>query len=220
MYPALMKNPNQRLSDRSHVFWQNSRMTGLRDAKKAQVRQALYEAALNQFRTSGYEDASIADICKAAGVAKGTFFNHFPTKAHILAAWYEEVMRNADLKSASDQAQSLPQALLMMAENAVEFARSEPVLWRAKHAYAPQSDDIQRSERDIDRRVLTQASALIKAAQARGEIRSAIEAEALAALYISTLTGVIRQWLNTGESFDLKAALEDRVRTIVALASN
>lgn len=195
-------------------------MTGLRDAKKAQVRQALYEAALTQFRTSGYEDASIADICKAAGVAKGTFFNHFPTKAHILAAWYEAAMRNADLKSASDQAQSLPQALLIMAENAVEFARSEPVLWRAKHAYAPQSDDIQRSERDIDRRVQAQASALIKAAQARGEIRSGIEADALSALYISTLTGVIRQWLNTGESFDLVATLQERVHTILALASN
>ena len=60
-------------------------MTGLRDAKKAQVREALYQAALEQFRSCGYEQTSIADICKAAGVAKGTFFNHFPTKAHILA---------------------------------------------------------------------------------------------------------------------------------------
>ena len=103
MYPALTKTPNQRLSDRSHVFWQNNRMTGLRDAKKAQVRQALYEAALTQFRTSGYEDASIADICKAAGVAKGTFFAHFSDKDALLAT-----MIGADMAGALAQIATAP----------------------------------------------------------------------------------------------------------------
>lgn len=194
-------------------------MTGLRNAKKAQVRQALYKAALEQFRASGYEDASIADICKAAGVAKGTFFNHFPTKAHILADWYDEAMQAADFKSRASADQSLQDAFLSMAENAVTFASIEPVLWRAKHAYAPQSDDIQRTERDTDLRVQAQASTLVKSAQARGEVRADIQPDALAALYISTVTGVIRQWLNTGESFDLKAALDERIHTMMALAA-
>ena len=213
------KTQISRLDDRSHDLRHIYGMTGLRDTKKAQVRQELYDAALTQFREAGYEDASVAAICKAAGVAKGTFFNHFPTKAHVLAAWYEDAMQNADLKSGSGQDQPLLQSFLIMAQNAVTFARSEPVLWRAKHAYAPQSDDIQRSEREIDLRVQTQASTLIKAAQARGEIRSGIDAEALSALYVSALTGVIRQWLNTGESFDLGAALDERIRTLLSLAA-
>ena len=194
-------------------------MTGLRDAKKAQVREALYQAALEQFRSCGYEQTSIADICKAAGVAKGTFFNHFPTKAHILADWYDAAMQAADFMTRANTDQTLKSAFLSQAQNAVIFASNEPVLWRAKHAYAPQSDDIQRTERDTDLRVQTQAATLVKTAQERGEIRRDIEADALAALYISTVTGVIRQWLNTGESFDLKAALDDRILTILALAA-
>ena len=194
-------------------------MTGLRDAKKAQVRQALYDAALTQFRDAGYEDASIAQICKAAGVAKGTFFNHFPTKAHILADWYDAAMQDADLKSSLSADAPLEACFLNMAENAVLLAGSDPVLWRAKHAYAPQSEDIQRSERETDLRVEAQATALVKSAQSRGEIRSDIKPEALAALYISAVTGVIRQWLSTGESFDLHKALHDRIRTLLSLAA-
>ena len=194
-------------------------MTGLRDAKKAQVRQALYDAALTQFRDAGYEDASIAQICKAAGVAKGTFFNHFPTKAHILADWYDAAMQDADLKSSLSADAPLEACFLNMAENAVLLAGSDPVLWRAKHAYAPQSEDIQRSERETDLRVQAQATALVKSAQNRGEIRSDINSEALAALYISAVTGVIRQWLSTGESFDLHTALHDRIRTLLSLAA-
>ena len=194
-------------------------MTGLRDTKKAKVRQALYEAALTQFRTAGYEDASVAAICKAAGVAKGTFFNHFPTKAHVLAAWYEDAMQTAELQSSAGADRPLQERLLTMAENVISLARSEPVLWRAKHAYAPQSDDIQRTERAADLRVLDQATAWVKAAQNRQEIRSDIEAKALSALYIAAVTGVIRQWLSTGESFDLQAALKDRIRTLILLAS-
>jgi len=194
-------------------------MTGLRDAKKAQVRQALYDAALTQFRDAGYEEASIAQICKAAGVAKGTFFNHFPTKAHILADWYDAAMQDADLKSSLSADAPLEACFLNMAENAVLLAGSDPVLWRAKHAYAPQSEDIQCSERETDLRVQAQATALVKSAQNRGEIRSDIKPEALAALYISTVTGVIRQWLSTGESFDLHTELHDRIRTLLSLAA-
>ena len=128
-------------------------------------------------------------------------------------------MQAADFMTRANTDQTLKSAFLSQAQNAVTFASNEPVLWRAKHAYAPQSDDIQRTERDTDLRVQTQAATLVKTAQERGEIRRDIEADALAALYISTVTGVIRQWLNTGESFDLKAALDDRILTILALAA-
>lgn len=44
----------------------------------------VYEAALAEFRRVGVEQSNISDICRHAGVAKGTFFFHFPTKDHVL----------------------------------------------------------------------------------------------------------------------------------------
>jgi AcrR family transcriptional regulator len=53
-----------------------------------QVRSTLYEGALARFRDQGYDATSVSELTRAAGVAKGTFFNHFPTKEHILASWF------------------------------------------------------------------------------------------------------------------------------------
>jgi AcrR family transcriptional regulator len=56
-----------------------------------QVRSRLYDSALDRFRHQGYDATSVSELTRAAGVAKGTFFNHFPTKEHILASWFRGV---------------------------------------------------------------------------------------------------------------------------------
>lgn len=55
-----------------------------RDARKARTRVRLKEAALAAFAEHGYAETSIADITRAAGVAQGTFYVHFPGKDAVL----------------------------------------------------------------------------------------------------------------------------------------
>jgi len=56
------------------------------------VRERLYRVSLRRIRDQGYEAASVAGITREADVAKGTFFNYFPTKEHILARYLDEVL--------------------------------------------------------------------------------------------------------------------------------
>ena len=56
-----------------------------RDAQRQQTRQRVYAAALAEFKRTGMAAADVADIAAAAGVARGTFYFHFPTKEHVLA---------------------------------------------------------------------------------------------------------------------------------------
>ncbi len=51
-----------------------------RREKKQVTRQAVKEAALACFAKSGWEKTSVGSIARAAGVAHGTFYVHFPTK--------------------------------------------------------------------------------------------------------------------------------------------
>ncbi len=44
------------------------------------ARDKLLEAAVKLVRTSGYAATSVDDLCREAGVTKGAFFHHFPTK--------------------------------------------------------------------------------------------------------------------------------------------
>lgn len=51
----------------------------------------VFEAALGEFRRVGVEKAIVSEICRKAGVAKGTFFFHFPTKDHVLLARQQQI---------------------------------------------------------------------------------------------------------------------------------
>lgn len=56
-----------------------------RDAQREETRERVYEAALEEFRRSGMAAADVGKIVAAAGVARGTFYFHFPTKEHVVA---------------------------------------------------------------------------------------------------------------------------------------
>lgn len=60
-----------------------------------EIRSRLYREALTRFRERGYEAVSVSDLTRETGVAKGTFFNHFPTKDHVLSAVHEEMVAEA-----------------------------------------------------------------------------------------------------------------------------
>jgi TetR/AcrR family transcriptional regulator, repressor for uid operon len=56
-----------------------------RETRRLQTRQRVYEAAIAEFKRTGMAEADVAVIAKEAGVARGTFYFHFPTKEHVLA---------------------------------------------------------------------------------------------------------------------------------------
>jgi TetR/AcrR family transcriptional regulator, repressor for uid operon len=65
-----------------------------RDAQRQQTRQRVYAAALTEFKRTGMAAADVGDIATAAGVARGTFYFHFPTKEHVVA----ELERNEEAR--------------------------------------------------------------------------------------------------------------------------
>lgn len=59
-------------------------------ATKQPTRQKLVEAAHSLIWANSYAHVSVDDICRAAGVQKGSFYHFFPTKADLAAAALED----------------------------------------------------------------------------------------------------------------------------------
>jgi AcrR family transcriptional regulator len=55
-----------------------------RERRKLELRHRIVEAALVLFDERGFAATKVADICERADVVNKTFFNHFPTKQHLL----------------------------------------------------------------------------------------------------------------------------------------
>lgn len=49
-----------------------------------EVHDRIVNAAMEQFAAHGVESVKVDEICQAADIAQKTFFNHFPTKQHLL----------------------------------------------------------------------------------------------------------------------------------------
>lgn len=57
---------------------------GVREARRLETRARLFDAALAEISHRGLAAADVSAIAAAAGVARGTFYFHFPTKEHVL----------------------------------------------------------------------------------------------------------------------------------------
>lgn len=59
-------------------------MSTRRERQKEQRRERIFEAAIELFRLKGFDATTVEEIAEAADVAKGTFFNYFPSKEALL----------------------------------------------------------------------------------------------------------------------------------------
>jgi len=59
-------------------------MVDLRERNRVDNRSATVDAAFALFAERGYDHVTVADICRAAGIGRRTFFRYFATKDDVL----------------------------------------------------------------------------------------------------------------------------------------
>jgi AcrR family transcriptional regulator len=62
---------------------------GRRQRRAAETRVRLFRCALQLFAERGFPNVTVEDITEAADVGKGTFFNYFESKDHVLGVMAE-----------------------------------------------------------------------------------------------------------------------------------
>ena len=90
-----------------------------RERHRAETRERLFRAALQLFAERGYLETTVEDITDAADVGKGTFFNYFPTKEHVLATFGDE--RIAVIKRAAEEARKTKGHVLPVIKNLATY---------------------------------------------------------------------------------------------------
>ena len=183
-------------------------MASRREQQRQETRRRLYAAALEVFRRDGYDDCSIEEIARVAGVSRGTFYFHFPTKEAVLEDLFVE--GEAEFVAAIV---ALPEEtpIEVVLDTAVEaMARRwsvEPKLWQAVGLVALQSTArglAQNQPRGI-REALGQRFA---AAAARGEVSGLVDAQVLSDFYLANAFAVAVSWSTQPDIMPLEQVLK------------
>ncbi|GAB4504874.1 MAG: TetR/AcrR family transcriptional regulator [Anaerolineales bacterium] len=82
--------------------------------RSEETRTRLLEAALKRFANHGYNAASVDDICADAGVSKGAFYHHFPSKQAVFLALLDGWLETIDLGLKAAHQETVPETLLRM----------------------------------------------------------------------------------------------------------
>lgn len=146
--------------------------SGLSRADARRSRRLLIDAGIAAFVEGGI-DVRVVEITRRAGLAKGTFFRHFPTKRALLVAILIESLDGLTLLAEDYAERSLDEVIPRFAEAAAE----QIVPLRAVIENAVLADVATEGVEEPVMRLLGRIDVLRNHALARGEIRSDITAE-------------------------------------------
>src|SRR5690242_11097345 len=62
----------------------NRESLGLRERKKAKLRQQIIDTSIRLFRKRGYENTRVEDIVQILEISQPTFFRYFPSKDAVV----------------------------------------------------------------------------------------------------------------------------------------
>src|ERR1700752_425755 len=172
-----------------------------RQRRSAEIRERLFRSALDLFAKKGFAETTVEDITNAADLGKGTFFNYFPSKEHILLAFSE--MQLAKLQSAVEQARrtSEPMPNFLRSLGALmtqEPTRNPAIILAILQAYLS-STPVREAMLDLQKRVLALHSEMIQLGQQRGEIREDLPAVEISQVFRQAIFGTLLIWTLYGD---------------------
>lgn len=169
-----------------------SKVPGRRERRRTATRERIFRAALALFAEQGVAATTVEQITEAADVGKGTFFNYFPSKEHVLAAFGEMQMRK--LQAVHLDQGGFPTAMRRALQALAEVPGQSPTLVRSLVAAFLSGEAARQLTRGNLKRGMSYLAKVIEAAQERGELRSDVPAALLARFFMQNWFGTLVVW--------------------------
>ncbi len=162
-------------------------------------KERIYRAAIELFGKFGYDGLAIDELCHKAGISKGSFFQYFPSKSHLLEFavlvfddYLERLtaeIRHSDQGArASDRLQYLYHALVVNSRMFAAEERFYLFVTRALDHAAVTLEGI-----DLERHFRDYVTDIIRRGEETGEIRGDVEVELTGQLTSLVLGALVRR---------------------------
>jgi AcrR family transcriptional regulator len=183
--------------------------TGRRERRRQETEQRIFLAALKLFEQQGFMNTTVEQITEAADVGKGTFFNYFPSKEHVLLAVFAMVTEHF-----TELERQVP-TITNVREHMMNFARQvrsqpgrTPLLLRNVFGAAMTNKVIHEPFRILMARAREVVTKVFARGQELGQIRTDLSAKDLARTLQQSILGTEMVWSVAAEKDDLNEWIE------------
>jgi AcrR family transcriptional regulator len=194
---------------------ENGEKLGLRERKKARLRQQIIDTSIRLFRKRGYESTRVEDIVQILEISQPTFFRYFPSKDAVLREvgrrGFNCIKEHLETELSSDA--TTAERLQRMYEDMAREVESDRPLWRAIVLSGAMDPVRSPQMRRADEIACALLRAVLQEGQKRGEVTKQFPPSHLAEFMEGLYTTVVRRW-----AVDLSGphSLNERVRSAVA----
>ncbi len=166
---------------------------GLRERKKQQTRQQIFEAARRLFEKKGFDRVSVAEIARAADVSEVTVFNYFPTKEDLfyggMEFFEEQLIESVRSRPKGDSAVKAFRRRLLVGADRLESKPSAEAILKAAQLVSASPSLVGR-EREIVERFTARLAELL--AQETGAEAEDVEPLTIASALMATHRALVR----------------------------
>jgi AcrR family transcriptional regulator len=189
-------------------------LPGLRERKKARLRQQIVETALRLFHKRGYESTRIEDIVQVLEISQPTFFRYFPSKDAVLREVGKKgfACQKEKLKLELSSQAATPERLRRFYDTMAKLTEADRPLWQAV-VLAGAMDPVRSPDmREPEEASVSLLREILAQGQERGDVTRAFPVVHLAEFMQGLFNTVVRQW-----AVDLTGPhkLSERVRSAV-----
>jgi AcrR family transcriptional regulator len=175
-----------------------------RTRHRMQTRDRVFDAAVAEFRRVGVAEAQIEEIVRAAGVARGTFYLHFPTKDHVLMELLRRKQEAVAERLQATKTTSVRPFLRRCVELLVEDAGQEDaaLYHEILAVVARHAPEMRSAVGPLVEAVIT----FLHGAQERGDVRTDLTPFDLGAVFLPGVYGLLQMRLDEPDD-ELRRAL-------------
>jgi AcrR family transcriptional regulator len=172
-----------------------------RSRRSAEIRERLFMAAVRLFAEKGFAETTVEDITNAADVGKGTFFNYFPSKEHILIAFSETQLGRMEqfVEMARNGKEPIREHFRILSQQVSAGHAKKPEMVRAllqANLSSPTVRDVMRKKNAYGEKLVSE---LIQIGQERGEFRRDVPAVEMARVFRQMTFGTLLLWSVYGD---------------------
>lgn len=185
---------------------------GARSARRGRPgydRKQVLDVAVQLFNEQGYDATSVADLTQRLGLTKSALYHHFSSKGELLAIALETALNGLEgvLDDAEARDASADDRLTAVVLGAVRVLTSElpsvTLLLRLRGNSEVELAALERRRR-FDQRV----TALVRAAQDEGLVRTDVDAAVATRLIFGMINSVV-EWYRPGGKVDPELLAQD-----------